>query len=122
MGGILRAIRGAITVKNNTEEDIKDASQKLIKKMLEKNEVKEEEVVSIVFTATEDLDQLYPAAAIREIGFTYIPLMCYQEMKVENSLNKCIRAMIYINKNIKLDKIRHVYLKDAKALRKDLIG
>ena len=117
----MRAIRGAITVKNNNEDDIKDASQKLITKMLEKNEINEEEIVSIVFTATEDLDKLYPAAAIREIGFTYIPLMCYQEMKVENSLNKCIRAMIYINKNIELDKIRHVYLKKAKSLREDLV-
>ncbi|MGM0411475.1 MAG: chorismate mutase, partial [Bacillota bacterium] len=120
-GDKLRAIRGAITVKNNSKDEIKKASQKLIKKILEKNNIEEEEIVSIVFTATKDLNKYYPAAAIREKSFKFVPLMCYQEMEIENSLEKCIRVMVYVNINTNLENINHVYLKKAKSLRKDLI-
>lgn len=116
----MRAIRGAITVEENTKKDINEASQKLITEILNKNELKETDIVSIIFTATDDLDQLYPAEAIRNIGFKYTPLMCCQEMKVKNSLSKCIRVMLYTNKNFALEEVTHVYLRKASKLREDL--
>lgn len=117
----MRAIRGAITVDNNTKEDIKLASQELITKIIDENELEEKDIISITFTATDDLDKLYPAEAIRKLGFKYTPLMCCQEMKVKNSLAKCIRVMLYTNQNIKLEEVSHLYLKKAKKLRKDLV-
>mgnify|MGYP006293168965 CR=1 FL=1 len=117
----MRAIRGAITVEKNSKEEIKEASKKLINKIIKKNDIKENEIISIVFTATKDLNKYYPAAAIRENSFKYIPLMCYQEMEVENSLDKCIRTMVYVNIDSNLKNINHVYLRKAKSLRKDLI-
>ena len=117
----MRAIRGAITVKENTCEKIKRASKQLITKIMYENNIKENDIVSIIFTATDDLDKLYPAQAIREIGFKYTPLMCFQEMKVKDSLSKCIRVMVYIDKNIQKEEIEHIYLKKAANLRKDLI-
>lgn len=116
----MRAIRGAITVDENTKNKIRMASQELITKIIDKNELEEKNIVSIIFTATDDLDQLYPAEAIRKIGFKYIPLMCCQEMNVKNSLSKCIRVMLYTNKELKLEEVSHVYLKKASELREDL--
>jgi len=116
----LRAIRGAITVEENTKNNIKKASKELIKKIINENKLNEKDIISITFTATDDLDKLYPAEAIREIGFKYTPLMCCQEMKVKDSISKCIRVMLYTNKEIKLEKVAHIYLKKASKLRKDL--
>ncbi|MGM0438607.1 MAG: chorismate mutase [Bacillota bacterium] len=120
VGDNLRAIRGAITVDENNKNNIKKASQKLIKKLIDENSIEEDDIISIIFTATADLDKIYPAEAIRELGFKHTPLMCCQEMKVEDALSKCIRVMVYINKNIEKEKVVHIYLKGASDLRKDL--
>ena len=116
----MRAIRGAITVDKNTKKDIEKESQKLIRKIISKNNINEKDIISIIFTTTDDLDKIYPAEAIRKIGFKYTPLMCCKEMDVEESLAKCIRVMVYIDKNINKKDIEHIYLKKAKNLRKDL--
>ena len=117
----MKAIRGAITVKENKVDDIKDASKELVSKIIKANNINEEDIVSIVFTATSDIDKTYPAAVIREMGYTKTPLMCYQEMNVENSLDKCIRTMVYCDCNRSLEDIEHVYLRKAKTLRPDLV-
>lgn len=116
----MRGIRGAITVKKNNKEEILAATMELLNKIIELNRLTEDEMVSINFTATTDLDQVYPAVAAREIGLKNIPLLCYQEMKVINSLPKCIRVLIYVNRSCTLDEIRHVYLEKAEELRPDL--
>lgn len=118
----MRAIRGAITVEDNKKEMIKKASRELIKKIIEKNNLKENEIISIIFTVTSDLDKVYPAVVVREMGYTETPLMCYQEMEVKDSLDKCIRAMVYIDRDERLDKIVHIYLKKARSLRPDLLN
>ncbi|MDI3546491.1 MAG: chorismate mutase [Halanaerobiales bacterium] len=117
----MRGIRGAITVQENSREAILTATRELLERVMEENEVREEELVSIVFTATPDLDQVYPAVAAREMGLQLVPLQCYQEMSVINSLKKCIRVLVYINRDCSLKDIRHVYLEGAKKLRPDLV-
>ncbi len=77
-------------------------------------------MVSMIFTATSDLDKVYPAVSARKMGYTEIPLMCYQELEIEDSLDKCIRVMLYLNRNIDHKNLKHVYLKKAKNLRPDL--
>lgn len=116
----MRAIRGAITVKNNTKEDILAASVELLKKIIELNNIQKEEMVSIIFTATTDLDAVYPAVAAREIGLDMVPLLCFQEMKVKDSLPRCIRVMFFIDRKSPLGEIKHVYLREAVSLRPDL--
>ncbi len=118
---IIRGIRGAITVDNNTEEDILAAAEDLFKKVIEFNSISDDEIVSIVFTATDDLDQAYPARAVREMGYNRVPLMCYQEMRVVSSLERCLRVIVYINRDCSLTEIKHVYLREAKLLRPDLV-
>ncbi len=116
----MRAIRGAISVDKNSRRDILDATKELLEQIILLNKIEIEEFVSITFTATDDLDSVYPAVVAREIGLDKVPLLCFQEMNVKNSLRKCIRIMIYINRDCSLKDISHVYLKKAAYLRPDL--
>ncbi|HHU93033.1 MAG TPA: chorismate mutase [Halanaerobiaceae bacterium] len=116
----MRAIRGAITVSKNTKEEILAASTELLEEILDANKIKNEELVSIIFTATTDLDAVYPAVAAREMGLDKVPLLCFQEMKVEGALEKCLRVMVFIDRKAPLEEIKHVYLREAVRLRPDL--
>lgn len=117
----MAAIRGAITVDENTQEAIKNATVELFTAVLNKNNLKPEDILYINFSATKDITKAYPAKFIRtELGISSIPLMCYQEMDVEGSLKLCIRLLIVTN-TINSDFLaQHVYLKGAKVLRPDL--
>ena len=116
----MRGVRGAITVKNNSVDDILKATEKLLKKVIRENNIKRKEIISINFTATSDLTAEYPSVAARKMGYTRVPLLNFQEMNVEGSLARCIRLLIYINRNCSLDEISHIYLRQAKKLRPDL--
>lgn len=117
----MRAIRGAITVDENTEKGILEASGLLFKEIVEKNHLSEEEIVSIIFSVTPDLDAVYPARAIREMGYKNIPLFDVAEMYVKGSLPRVIRVLVFVNRDTPLDNMVHVYLRDAKKLRPDLV-
>ena len=80
-----------------------------------------EDVISIVFTVTRDLDAAFPAVAARQIGLTDIALMCMNEISVPGSLEKCIRVMIHFNTDKSNSEIKHVYLNRARILRPDLV-
>lgn len=116
----ISCIRGAITVEQNTKEDILNSTEELIKKIIELNKLNIEDIVSILFTSTIDLNEAYPAVAARNIGITNASLMCVQEMYVKNSLNMCIRLMIQIQSELSQKDLKHVYLKKASILRQDL--
>ncbi len=117
-----RGIRGAITIDNNTPNEIKKAVIELIDTIKERNSFEDEDISHVIFTLTEDINCLYPAKAAREEynSWKYVPMMCFNEMKIENSLEKCLRILIVINTEIKQNEIKHVYLKGASQLRKDL--
>lgn len=117
----MRAIRGAITVSQNSEKEILDAASILFKTIVDMNDLKEEEIVSVIFSVTKDLNASYPARAVRELGYRYTPLFDVQEMDVVGSLPKTIRVMIFIDRDTPLDQVNHVYLRDAVKLRPDLL-
>lgn len=114
------SIRGAITVEENSEDSILDNTTLLLKKMELENSLVKEDVISIIFSATNDLNKAYPARAARGLGYINSGLMCFNEMAVEGSLDRCIRVMILYNSNINQEDIKHIYLKGAKILRPDL--
>ena len=117
----VRAIRGAITVTENTREGIIEAVTELIEAIEIHNRLDTEEIVSVTFSVTSDLDAMFPAAvARRRQGWNDVPLLDVQHMKVENSLQKCIRVLIYINTPLPKSQLRHVYLQEAAKLRPDL--
>ena len=112
----MKAIRGAITVKENTEAEILAQTEKLMKEIMTRNWLTEEKIVAVFFSATKDLTAAYPARAARNLGLTQTALACYTEMEVEGSLRHCIRVLILTEMR---HKPYHVYLEGAKDLRPD---
>lgn len=119
---MVRAIRGATTVENNDAVEMLRETEKLLVEIIEKNDLKEEDIISIIFTVTNDLNAAFPAVAARNLGWTSIALMCTNEIPVPGSLEKCIRVLMHINSDKKNTEIKHVYLNNAKVLRPDLKG
>lgn len=117
---MVRAVRGATTVENNSMGDIIDETKNLLLKMIEENKIDEEDAISIFFSVTGDLDAAFPAVAARQIGWTSVALMCTNEINVPGSLEKCVRVLMHINTEKSNKEIKHVYLKGARILRPDL--
>ena len=116
-----RGIRGAITLKKNSKDEIKSATVELLSEMLEKNNVKTEDISFAIFTLTEDIDADFPAKYAREcLSFQNVPMMCYHELNVPDSLKMCLRILLNVNTTKKQDEIKHIYLKGAKNLRQDI--
>ncbi len=118
---MVRGIRGAITVKQNSREDILNATGELLTAMVEANSIREEDVTAVFFSVTADLDGAFPAEAARMHGWHYAPLFCSVEIDVPDSLRRCIRVLILFNTSMTQREIRPVYLKGARILRKDFI-
>lgn len=116
----MRAIRGATTVENNTREEILSATEELLKDIISKNDIVSDDIVSIIFTITPDLDKAFPAAAARRIGITNVPLLDMAEPGISGALKKCIRILMHINTEKTNDETKHVYLRGARVLRPDL--
>jgi len=117
---VCRGIRGATTVAENDTELILEATRELVQEIVLRNGVQQEDVASMILTATHDLDAIYPAVAVRRLGWTHTALMCMQEMSVPGSLPRCIRVLVHWNTSRANDQIQHVYLREARSLRPDL--
>jgi len=118
---LVRGIRGATTVTENDRSEMIEATEELVQEMIQANKVEADDVAQILISVTEDIDAAFPAAAVRRIeGWSYVPVMCMREIPVPNSIQKCIRVMMTVNTSIDQDKINHIYLKEAVALRPDL--
>ena len=120
MSAHCHGVRGATTVTENSAAAILAATRELLQAIIAANDMREPEIASIIFTATPDLDAVYPALAARELGWTRTALMCMQEMAVAGSLPRCIRVLIHWNTDRSLDELRHTYLREARCLRPDL--
>ena len=112
-----RGIRGATTVERNEREEILLATTELLQLMVRQNDLHVEDIASAIFTATEDLNAEFPAAAARQLGWDEVALMCMREIPVPNSLGKCIRILLHVNTTRSASEIRHVYIREAVTLR-----
>ena len=117
----VRGVRGATTSDSNSREDILLAAHDLLTGIIEANEIVVDDVASILFSTTADLNAEFPAVAARNLGFTNTALECLVEMNVPGSLARCIRVLMHVNSDKQQKEIRHIYLKNAKSLRADLI-
>lgn len=118
---MIRGVRGATTVRSNTEAEIVQAAEELFVKMVEKNKINPNDIASVFISTTEDIDAGFPAKGMRALdGWKYVPVMCMREMPVPNSLQKCIRVMLHLNTDKVQNEINHVYLHGACVLRPDL--
>ena len=118
---MIRGVRGATTVESNANQAILEATQELLGIMIERNGIVEDDVASVLFSATPELDDTFPAKAARMMGWTRTALMGFQEADVKHGLPMCIRVLIHWNTNKSIDEIRHVFLREAVALRPDLV-
>ncbi len=117
---MIRGVRGATTVESNANEAILEATQELLSAMIERNGIVEEDVASVLFSATPELDDTFPAKAARDMGWTRTALMGFQEADVKHGLPMCIRVLIHWNTQKSIDEIQHVFLREAVSLRPDL--
>ncbi|MGN7178469.1 chorismate mutase [Cytobacillus sp. SAFR-174] len=118
---MIRGVRGAVTVGKNCEAEILEATELLIRQMIQENKILSEDVASVFISVTEELTAAFPAKAMRSIeGWTYVPVMCMKEIPVEGSLPNCIRVMMHVNTDAPQQNIRHIYLRGAIKLRPDL--
>ena len=116
---VCRGVRGATTASANTREAILGAAQELLEQMAAANGIQPEDIASIIFTTTPDLNAAYPAAAAREMGWNDAALLCTHEMRVPSGLPQAIRVLIHWNTTVPASAIKHVYIKGAEALRPD---
>lgn len=116
----VRALRGATTVAGDTPEQVQDGVQALLREMLARNEVDHDDIISIVFTATDDVRSAFPAAAARALGLGDVPLLCARELEVEGGTPRCIRVLMHMSTPRSRPELRHVYLEGARGLRDDL--
>jgi chorismate mutase len=116
----VRAVRGAIVVPSDHDEDVLASTRRLLEAMLERNEIDRDDLVSILFTATDDLRSVFPAEAARRIGLGIVPLLCAREIPVEGAMPSVIRILMHFHSERGLTEVVHVYLDGAEALRDDL--
>jgi chorismate mutase len=115
----LYALRGANTVTANEADQILSATDELMRELMERNDLAAEAMVSCIFTLTEDLDAEFPAVAARALGLETVPLLCAREVPVPGSLPRVIRVLVHYYAP-ESHQPRHVYLREARALRADL--
>ncbi|MBF2051412.1 MAG: chorismate mutase [Leptolyngbya sp. IPPAS B-1204] len=121
MGWKVRAIRGATTAAENSKAAIREAVTELLDELERYNRLDPDDIISITFSVTRDLDAIFPASVARERPlWQNVPLLDVQQMHVEGSLERCIRCLIHINTPDPYVKIHHAYLRQAKHLRPDL--
>jgi len=119
----IRGIRGATTVTSDDPELILQATCELLDAILVENgDIQLDDIASVLFTTTEDIASAYPALAARRMGWDQVPMMCAREIPVPGSLPLCIRVLIHWNTGREQAAIKHIYLREAVALRPDLVG
>src|SRR6476660_1135709 len=116
----VRAVRGATQLEEDTREHMLDRVAELVTDVMEANALGVDDFISIIFTATSDLNSEFPAYAARQLGFDDVPLICARELEIEGSMPRVVRLMAHVDTELSRADITHVYLHGAATLRRDL--
>jgi chorismate mutase len=116
----VRAIRGAVQVEANEAAAILDGTSELVTEVMTRNELTPADVISVVFSATTDLNAEFPALAARKLGFQDVPLLCCAEIDVPGAMPRVVRLMMHVDTAAPRSAVQHVYLRGAAALRLDI--
>ena len=116
----VRAVRGAIQVDEDDRQQVLDATTELLQTVLERNGLAQEDLISVLFTATPDLTSEFPAYAARQMGLVDVPLLCASEIAVAGAMPRVLRVLAHVETDLPRSEVRHVYLRGAAALRTDL--
>jgi chorismate mutase len=120
MPGSLRALRGATTVDADDAQQITERVMEMLDALMDRNGLVHDDVVSILFTATDDIHSMFPALPARKAGFGDIPLICARELDIVGGTPRCIRVLVHIETTKARGELRHVYLHGAQGLNDDL--
>ncbi|MDP9418454.1 MAG: chorismate mutase [Actinomycetota bacterium] len=116
----LRAVRGAIQLDVDEREHLVSSVTELVKAVLDQNGLAPDDLVSVLFTATPDIHSEFPALAARSTGLGAVPLLCAQELDIDGAMPRVVRLLVHAETDLPREEIRHVYLRGAAALRRDL--
>ncbi len=116
----VRAVRAAIQIDGNERDQILEGASELVREMLRRNELTNDDLISIVFTATPDLTAEFPAYAARLMGMTDVPLLCATEIAVPGAMPRVLRLLAHVETERSRAELAHPYLRGAAALRRDL--
>ena len=120
MPSAVRALRGATTVDTDEPGHLSERVQTLVNQMLERNGVSKDDLISVLFTATDDIHSMFPATAARGVGLGDIPLICARELDITGATPMCVRVMMHLTTDRSRQELHHVYLEGARQLRDDL--
>lgn len=116
-----RGLRGATTTETNTKEEIEKVTVELLSNLMIFNNIDKDDISSVIFTLTKDLNADFPAKYARiHLGWSDVPMICAKEIDVDYSLKMCIRVLITLNTTLEKHELKHVYLGRARELRPDL--
>lgn len=116
----VRALRGATTVDEDASEQVIERTIALLDAVFERNGLEKDDLISVLFTATDDIHSVFPALAARKFGLGDIPLICARELDIEGGTPRCIRLLMHIDTDRARHELHHVYLEGAVGLRDDL--
>jgi chorismate mutase len=120
MAAVLRALRGATTLDDDTAGQVNDRVWALVGAMLERNGIGHDDLVSVLFTATHDITSMFPATAARSLGLGDVPLICATELDIAGAMPRCVRVLMHFYTERTREELHHVYLEGARGLRDDL--
>jgi len=120
MAAVWRALRGATTLEEDTPVQVNERVRALVTALLDRNGVDHDDIVSILFTATQDLTSMFPATAARSLGLGDVPLICASELAIEGAMPRCVRVLLHFYTERSREELHHVYLEGARGLRDDL--
>jgi chorismate mutase len=118
----LAALRGATTLEADTRDEVLERTSELLTALLERNHLSTDELVSLLFTATDDIHSEFPAAAVRAAGISDVPMICARELAIngDSAIPLCVRVLAHVEVDKPRSALRHVYLRGARQLRSDL--
>jgi chorismate mutase len=120
MSAAVRALRGATTVDVDEEEHLYERVIALLEALFERNAIHHDDLISVLFTATDDIHCAFPAMGARKFGLGDVPLICARELDVDGGTPRCVRVLIHLTTDKSRDELHHVYLEGARNLRDDL--
>lgn len=120
MINLVRGIRGATSVDKNESAEIAEKVTELLLEMVQANTIEIEDIAAVIFSSTPDINSAFPAIAARNMGWTEVPLFGTQEIDNPNGVARCVRVLILLNTQLQQKAIKHIYLRDAVLLRRDI--
>jgi len=116
------ALRGATTLTADTRDQVLERTSEMLQRLLDRNGLTSDDVVSLLFTATDDVRSEFPAAAVRAAGISDVPMLCARELDITggSGIPLCVRVLAHVETDAPRADLRHVYLHDARQLRSDL--